>query len=331
MSLVDLFQVGLEKLNRQQTALLGDRQNYIGASELSQCPRRITMQRKYPVQYPSEMLLRMERGHQCEDLLHKVFKAADAVYDRQVEIRHPVEPIRCHIDFLFYSDSNGKSCMNVLEVKSVASMPPDLRPRESWENQLYAIMGLLKERYPMGREIKGSIAAVNMNTGETRFWNSYTYDKASYNYLFSKAIHILSALDGQEKPRSEPSALCSFCDFRDDCPSFACDPVNLPDDVHQMLEQYSMLSDVKNKAEKDLKGLKEEIVEFTGPRFKGRSDGHSDNFVLNVTTVEGGSMVDTALLREVYPDIFQEVQKPKSPYCKIDVRPIKKVPQQMAA
>ena len=106
----------------------------------------------------------------AEWLLDSIFTAGGAVYDTQVEIVHPQEPMKAHLDFLFYEDFDGKPDLHAIEVKSVSGIPD--APYTQWEDQLTYQLGLLRTKYPKG-EVTGSILAVDLNAGEIEHYTGY--------------------------------------------------------------------------------------------------------------------------------------------------------------
>ena len=323
MSIHPFFEKAIQEQNRRTSALLGDRTKYIGSSDVAGCARKVYLQRKYPLQPDVSVLLKFARGHAAEWLLDSIFTAGGAVYDTQVEIVHPQEPMKAHLDFLFYEDFDGKPDLHAIEVKSVSGIPD--APYTQWEDQLTYQLGLLRTKYPKG-EVTGSILAVDLNAGEIEHYTGYKYDDASFNYLFCRGLHLLEALRGKAEPQSSPSLLCGYCQYREDCPSFDFKTVELPADTEALVSRYAELNDTKGRAEKELKSLRQAITDFTGPAFKGRTD----RFDLEVSSVAPSMTVDAALLRARYPDIYPSVLKTRAGYTKLDIKSLKTPPQARA-
>ena len=106
MNLVPFFESAVVELNRQSTATLGNRAEYIGSSDIAGCARKAYLQRTTPSTPSVSTLLKFARGHVAETLIDSIFKAGGAqhLYDTQVELNHPQFPMKAHIDFLFCSD-----------------------------------------------------------------------------------------------------------------------------------------------------------------------------------------------------------------------------------
>lgn len=312
MNLTPIFEAAVPVMSRKQSEPLGDRSAYIGSSDISGCPRKVFLQRQFSVQPSVSTLLKFARGHAAEWLLSKIFDASEVPYDTQVEICHPTVPLRCHIDFVFY-EPNG---LHAVEVKSVSGIPD--APYPQWEDQLRYQLGMLRIQYPKGH-ISGSVLAVDLNAGEVHQFNGYEHDDTMFNYLYHRGLHLLDVLNDQAEANCSPSHLCGFCQFRSDCPSMNLPKVELPPEIDMIAAKYAELNVAKAAAEKELKSIRQELVDYTGPSFKGRSD----RFDLVVTTIEGGVSVDANLLKLQFPEVYPQVLKPRAGYSRLEVKPHK--------
>lgn len=88
MDIHNTLLTSLRKLARQHTEeTLGDRRNYLGASDIGYCPRKTILERIHPGEHDLATLLRFQRGHMTEDIVAMAFSAAGFNnYERQVEI-----------------------------------------------------------------------------------------------------------------------------------------------------------------------------------------------------------------------------------------------------
>ena len=60
----------LRKLAEQHTIeTLGDRRDYLGASDIGYCPRKIILEKIHPGEHDLATLLRFQRGHMAEDII----------------------------------------------------------------------------------------------------------------------------------------------------------------------------------------------------------------------------------------------------------------------
>ncbi len=243
MDIKNTLLTNLQKLAKQHTEeTLGDRSNYLGASDIGNCPRKVILEKINPSEHDLATLLRFERGHMTEDIIAKVFTAAGYKFERQVEIEVDCDtPVTVHIDFVF-TDS-VKKIKSILEVKS--TRVPD-EPYSSWESQLYLQMGALAEQFP-DYTIRGAFIALDLQDGDVGFFNSYTPNETLFNGLIERAgtiwSHYQAMLRGNDLVRegvelelkTEVSPLCGFCNHIESCPRFEADEVpELAEDVNTL-------------------------------------------------------------------------------------------------
>ncbi len=257
--MIQLLTNSLLDLSHKHTQeILGDRSEYIGASELGQCPRKVVLNKLNPTEPDLATLLRFKRGHMAEDLVAEAL-AENGKFQPQREVEvttdNPV-PIKGHIDFLF----QGKT-LGVLEVKSVTSIPES--PYESWEMQLHAQMGLLALNKP-GVQIKGAILAIDLLNGGMQLFNSYTPNEELFQGLLNKAQHIWQCLTEGAEPDVEPGPLCAYCEHRDDCPAF--DGEEVPEGLMPTVKAFLEAREAKRKAEAEYKDLQEKLLSTFGDR-----------------------------------------------------------------
>lgn len=320
MNLIPFFETAVGELNRSKSAELGDRTRYIGSSDVGSCARKVYLQKKQPREPSFSTMLKFSRGHVAETLIDNIFTAAGVkgLYDTQVEVQHPDHPLKAHVDFLFYSDFDGTPQLHVVEVKSVNGIPSE--PYPQWIDQLSFQLGLLRIKYPVG-ELGGSILAIDLNAGEMHQFKGFEYNATLFNYLCCRGVHLLDCLAGKAEPRPSASHLCSFCSYRSDCPVMALPRVELPPDIEALANRYVELNAERSEADRELRNIREELLDFTGPVFKGMSD----TIELVVSSVAPSLVVDGGLLKRQYPDIYPGVLKERAGYSKLECRPVKAV------
>ena len=123
MNLMPFFETAVVALNRNKSAELGDRSQYIGSSTVVQCARKLHLQRKHPTTPSVSTLLKFARGHVAETLIDNIFQAGGLTYDTQVVLTHPKYPLKAHIDFLIRSETDGQLELHVVECKSLSNIP----------------------------------------------------------------------------------------------------------------------------------------------------------------------------------------------------------------
>ena len=220
--LKDYLLNGLQKLTQQHTAeTLGDRSQYLGVSEVGLCPRKVILSKINPVEHDLLTLLRFRRGHVAEDIVADALTAFNN-FERQVEICDG--NIKCHIDFVFTSES--AKTKSILEVKSPEKTPPT--PHSSWETQLYLQMGLLARLHP-DYTIKGAILSIPLGD-EVELFNGYTTESGIFDGLRDRAegiwLDYQRVVNGEEVDlETEVTPLCGFCPHLVTCPQFDADEV----------------------------------------------------------------------------------------------------------
>lgn len=317
MDLLSFVEHALVELNHSKSAELGNRMQYIGSSDVGSCPRKVCLQKTCPAGLPDlSTMLKFSRGHVAETLLIEIFNAGGVkqLYDTQVEVCHPVYPLKAHIDFLFYADFNGKQQLHIVELKSVSGIPDE--PYPQWVDQVNFQIGLLKIKYPK-QKIGGSILTIDLNAGELKQFDGFEYNETLFNYLVGKGAHLLDCLNGIEEPQPAPSFLCAYCNYRSDCLSMTVPEVELPPEVEALANRYLKLSEVRHAADTKLRNIREGLLGFTGPSFRGRSD----SIELIASSVGPTAMVDGKLLKLQYPDVYPAVLKERAGFTKLECRP----------
>lgn len=310
------------------SAHLGDRSQYIGASDIAGCPRKAVLSRQHPVEHSVTTQLRFAWGHLSQELFARLFTTGGLRFEEEVEIKHPHNPrIRCHIDFLF-KGKEGR--YHVVEKKATKEIPSE--PYQSWVDQLQFQMGMLKRFHPEARnaEIGGSVLAAmplpkedfrKLVSGVKEF-NSYTPNDIVFEHLMKKANHILAAIDGKEEARCEPSLICGVCPHNSSCPSRSFPELEIPQDVIKVAKTYLELNEQRKRIEADLDALKEDLLKYAGKSFSGSHDG----VLIRSFTVKDGTTVDSKKLQKDFPEAFKACSKPKSGGTRLEITAVQ--PQQ---
>lgn len=308
----------LQEKNRKDSTHLGNRGLYIGASDIASCPRKAVLARIHPPSFDTRTLLKFARGHAAEDLVAQIFQAGGLNPHREVALIHPDYPfLECHVDFLFrFRREDGRGRIHVLELKSTDGIP--LEPYGSWVNQLHVQMGFVLLHNP-GWEISGSILAIDLNSGQWQEFNGFAPQELVFEVLLNKGIHIWDCLENQTlEPVVERGLLCDHCPYRIGCPAFA-DEVLIPVEIVRMAQGYLACQSQRAQTERALKKFKEDILSFTGCNFRGSAQ----DIVLSTFEVAPSELVDAALLKQKYPEIYEEVKKEKAGFTRLDIKQVK--------
>ena len=311
----------LRKLAEQHTIqTLGDRREYLGASDIGYCPRKVILDKIHPVEHDLATLLRFQRGHMAEDIIARAFTAAGySNFEQQVEIVLTGDvPLRAHIDFVFTSQLH--KIKSILEIKSTSRIPDG--PYSSWESQLYIQMGALAEQHP-DYDIKGAVLTLDLAHGEVAFFNGYTPQKQIFKGLMERANMIWSHYqailhDEKIEPKTEVTPLCGFCDHIATCPRFETEDVPHLADVVAMLQE---LQGRDKNLQGEIKKLKKHlfaVVKQKGPIRSGgcilkkatRSRKHLNMDRLEAFLAESGTALDE--YQENRSFSFLEIRKAKA-------------------
>jgi len=311
----------LRKLARQHTEeTLGDRRDYLGASDIGYCPRKVILERIHPSEHDLATLLRFQRGHMAEDIIAMAFTAAGySNFEQQVEVSIPGDiPLKAHIDFVFTSVT--QKIKSILEIKSTNRIPDE--PYGSWESQLYIQMGALAEKYP-DFAIKGAVLPIDLAAGEVEFFNGYTPQRTIFKGLLRKAGTIWSdyqaILEGKEvELDTEVSPLCGFCSHIESCPRFEAEEVpelvSVVDELQKMQEEEKNLQGrIKPQKAKLFNIVKQRGAIKTGGRFLKKATRSRKYLVmdrLETFLADHGSSIDE--FQETRSFSFLEIKKAKS-------------------
>ncbi|WP_319549503.1 hypothetical protein [Desulfogranum marinum] len=321
MDIQNTLLTSLRTLAQQHTEdTLGDRNNYLGASDVGYCPRKVILGKIHPSEHDLATLLRFQRGHMAEDIIARAFTAAGYCnYEQQVELVLSGDvPLKAHVDFVF--TSNTHNIKSILEVKSTNRIPDG--PYSSWESQLYIQMGLLAEQYPE-YIIKGAVLALDIANGEVAFFNGYEPQTTIFNGLQERAGAIWSAFQAmlhQEEAHldTEVSPLCGFCDHITTCPQFETEHVpQLAGVVEALQELQAREKNVQGEIAK-LKRHLLAVVEQKGPIASGgcflkkatRSRKHLNMDRLEAFLAESGTGIEE--YQENRSFSFLEIRKAKA-------------------
>ena len=143
-----LLAQGLEAAANEHTvATLGDRQAYLGMSDLARglsCPRAVLADKLRPENrgMTLEKLLTLRRGHWLEHGIEEALSSAKVKFVSQLEIGiwHQGVPIKAHLDLVLLDELSQS--VTVLELKSITHLRDHVYG--SHEAQLYGQLGLLQ-------------------------------------------------------------------------------------------------------------------------------------------------------------------------------------------
>lgn len=303
MSIVtNILEETLPKLSVRETAKeLGDRSNYVGASDVGGCIRKVVLSKLYPQTFNLKTLMIFKMGHLVETILSDCFAEYKKYpYVSQYEAIHQNNSkIKCHIDFLFHNKKMTK--LAVVECKSTDGIPTD--PYTNWIDQIQFQMGLLKLKFP-NAEIHGEVAVIDRANGSVKEFIGYELNFLIFNALIAKAEKIIELVSNKQSSNLETSEtfLCGYCAFKNSCPNFAGDENIITSEIKAAVEKYKAIAAKQKALKEKLEIVKKNILGYTGNDFAAKWDGNK----LTVKAVES-KRIATKVLQAEYPDIYQNV------------------------
>lgn len=299
--LLGLLKIGLQVYaDNESRKLLGSRQDYVGLSDIgsyAECPRRAVLQKIKPVQKNFGETLILQRGHWFEEGIGKALSVLNLNYVTLLEIKTEIHgtPLVAHLDFTLVGESEGKSIVRILEVKSVTDIPAN--PRTAHFYQVHGQTGLLTENW------NNPAFSLKNNYGE------YIYQDLTFPQLCEKHFGVLlpensaqadveawllylSMKDGKAfgpymhndflmrevcafaqdfwsdmqkflqgnyvlQPARGFYTLCDFCPYDKDCPKFS-KSIYQPE-FENVLQELSLFKTQRKEAEEKIKQIEESI------------------------------------------------------------------------
>ncbi|OCC15317.1 hypothetical protein DBT_1440 [Dissulfuribacter thermophilus] len=285
---------------------LGDRSQYIGASDIGHCPRKVVLSKLNGEEIDLATHIKFMRGHLAEDLVAGIYEKYNPQRQVELELDDPV-PIKIHLDLLFQPTT--KQEVGVMEVK--ASSIPET-PYELWEMQLHFQMGVMARHTQ--KAIKGAIIVVDLNDGDIRRFNGYTPNETIFNGLLKRAKHIWDCITEGTEPETEVTPLCGYCAFIKDCPRFQADEIpELAGDVLKVLEA----KDRKKASEAEYKRLASRLLDIVKKKGAFKAGGHRiDKIDRHSTRTDWKKLADDLGTINKSLDDYQT----KNPYSVLDIK-----------
>ena len=279
---------------------LGDRSQYVGASDIGGCPFKTVMSKKNPPVNSLEQELIFFRGHIAEEFVSRGLSGLRV--EEQVEVVSELNgfPLKAHLDRFV----KGKDRDVIIEVKSTSA--PLYEPYESWVLQVTYQIGLIYEQ--TGKMPDAYVLALDVNSGWIEEFK-IEFDDAIFEICLSKADHIIDALEGRCEPKAIVQYYCGSCPFKMQCPKQGKFAEDLPSALYEDLEFIKAFKAMQKEAKKREARIKEYMVNMGIEALKDEATSSV------VTTKEMQSTrVDTKKLKELHPDVYESCAKTSSYY-----------------
>jgi len=296
MAFKEFLEKSLREISKVETEnTLGNRTNYIGASDISGCLRSAYLQKINEVEHSLEKLLIFERGHIAEGIIEKALNSANFKYSSQVEVEDNVlgVPVKAHLDFVV----SGKEEI-VLEVKTTKS--DVTTPYSSWMLQIQFQMGLLKKT--TDKNVRGYILVFNLNTGSfTEF--PIDFNEELFKVALQKAEILANAMISEEEPPAEEQLYCSSCPFKGQCPIFQAEEIHF--ELDEDLALIKKLETQKKEIDNQLKAMKTDIEAFL--KEKGIKKAKVNDYLISISADSSYVSIDTTKMKKEDPELYQEL------------------------
>jgi CRISPR-associated exonuclease Cas4 len=303
--LTQFLETNFQNHSQQKTTSdLGDRSQYIGASDIGSCLRKAYLSKTESVTHSFEQLIVFARGHVGETLIKQMLDSGSEklTLREQVEVTGEVEGFKtkAHIDFVLES----KDEIINFEVKTTST--PLEHPYDSWIIQVHHQMALLQKTTT--KKIRSYVIAIDLNTGWLKPF------EIDYNPYFAsvaeKRTSILAkALLNKEEPQAEEQLYCSRCEFKANCPAHT---MAISKEVPQELQQQFSKLLAFRPHEKQVKNLKKQIAAYMDAI--GVQQLTLGNHKITKVDVAGKEVVDYSQLKAMYPEASNNVKVKRDGY-----------------
>ena len=292
----------LRVLKQETKDTLGDRNTYIGASDIGGCPYQTVMSKKNPPKHSIKQQIRFQRGHLAENLVSKMLDSEEFNVIDQYEVLGQIGeiPLKAHLDKLIKSKDK---CV-IIEVKTTSS-PVD-EPYESWIYQVQFQMGLMLE--DCDHKVEAYILAMDLNTGWLKTF-PIEFDDTLFEHCLKKAEHLEDAMKGLVEPKAIIQNYCGMCHLKMTCPKQGQFAEDLPEDIKKDLE---FIKKSKNMA-KESKQREQKVKEYLVNTGISQAKDTCSETVVSIREQETSRFNTTAFARD-YPELHTEYLNTSSSY-----------------
>ena len=280
-------------LNLETKNTLGDRNTYIGASDIGGCPFKTVMSKRQPPKHDLKQQIIFQRGHLAEDLVSKMLDGLEV--EDQFEVLGLLDKIqlKAHLDKLI----KLKNRCIIVEVKTT-SAPVDA-PYESWVLQVQFQMGLMLEQ--CDHHVEAYVLAIDLNSGWMKTFH-FEFDDDLFEICLSKAQHLEDSMKGLCEPKAIPQFYCGSCPFKMQCPKQGQFAEDLPYEVKMDLEFIKKSKAMAKEAKQREARVKNYLLDMGIEAGKDESS----QTVVSVKK-QTANRVDINLLKQTYPNIYEEM------------------------
>jgi len=314
------MQLALQSRMEQNTRL-GDRSQYIGASEIGSCLRRIVSSKLYPEPFDQASMGRMLAGKAMENEVVQLIRVALNGRLRntgrvQLDLNHPTLPFHAHPDGRIMGGFDGLDGDGVLEVKTASNstfkrFQNDGLP-QNYLDQVQAQMGLSGLTWAL------VVLVSRENLAEM---TSFTirFDSEHYGRLETRAVLAATALqdpDFLSQLAGDPErGFCHTCPYSAQCGIFQAQREagkrgEIPEvtrlQLECQLEELASLEAIAEPAQERITELRDQVK--VALQMSGASKVLLENGIVQIVESSRTSFDSKTLQREA-PDIYSRFQK----------------------
>jgi len=302
----------------EQNARLGDRTQYIGASEIGSCLRRVVCSKLYPEPFDNASMGRMLAGKALENEVVQLVRIAINGQIRntgrvQLDLQHPTLPFRAHPDGRITGDADNDG---VLEVKTASSATYKRFQSEglpaNYISQVQGQMGLSKLSWALvvvvSRENLAEMAQFTIRFDPEHF--AALERRATLAAAVLQDVNLLDQLEGETE-----NGFCHTCPYSDHCTAFqtkreAGKRGEIPEvtrlQMECALEELSELEAISGPAQERIAELRDQVK--AALLNSGASKVLLDNGTVQMVESSRTSFDSKSLQREA-PDLYNRFQK----------------------
>jgi len=321
-SLVDQARIQVALQSRlNQNARLGDRTQYVGASEVGSCLRKVVLSKLFPEPFDEASMGRMLAGKAMENEVVQIVRIALDGRLRntgrvQLDLRHPTLPFHAHPDGRIIGGFEGMEGDGVLEVKTASASTfkryqNDGLP-QNYIDQVQAQMGL-------GGMLWALVVLVSRENLSEMATFTMKFNPDHFTRLESRAALAAAALrenNIQEELKGEPErGFCHTCAYSDNCAIYQAQRQagkrgEIPEvtrlQLECQLEELSSLESISGPMQDRISELRDQVK--TALLNTGASRVVLDNGTVQMVESSRTSFDSKSFQREA-PDLYTRFQK----------------------
>lgn len=215
--------------------------NTIKVGEISGCLRKSFLDRQDDAPFSIKDVISQDRAQLGKKAVEHML--GELHFSKDVDYSFRYKDFDCSFVADFLIDLDGE--LIVVEAKTVDC--ETTTPKRSWVRQINALAAIVSKT--TGRDVKGKIIAVNINTGWHREFD-ILMEEETQNMMKKRVEAMINSLSYNTEPHAEIQSFCSTCNHKSHCTQYGT-AQKLPKDITKMVEDIQLYTkqgvDIKNK------------------------------------------------------------------------------------